>query len=177
MNVKQLKDILNTYSDDVDVIIDIRNGQSHENSRVGLRDTVDRNRNVHVFLCINHDNYGVVTGFPHLTDGERDEKKTDILDGLADTKRDRKWAARKFTNIHGDFRIYFDHGGSQDTCYAKTYDPRLFDELESSGFVSKTPSDFSDVPYYYITDAGVQHLKQLLPPTSNYATSLTDTAA
>jgi hypothetical protein len=103
---------------------------------------------------------------PYLSDEEFERQRDKVLDGLADVKRPWKWATRKYTTIHGDHRIYYDHGGSQDTCYGTAYDYRVFDRLESEGLIERVARTMSGLYEYAITSAGMAEAEKQKSPST-----------
>lgn len=162
MNIRELKALLADYPDDMLVSINVETRWPLDEIRVELRDILDGQTwddppmYRRTILSIQHYNYGKNIGYKRLTENERLNQRREVLDGLADARSPFKHAVRKFTSRHGDYRIYNDLGGSNDTCYGTVYDPRVFLELESDGLIrrSRAPS-LNYVPNYEITEAGL----------------------
>lgn len=153
MNVGELKTMLSQYPDDAEVVIEVEYRQGVSETRTAFRDVFDHHGNVErTVLQLRHWNYGKELGMPHLDAAERERQRRAILDGLADARRPEKWANRRFTGVHGDFRIYNDYGGRDDTCYGTAYDRRVFAELETEGLILR--KDEWSGTSYSITDAG-----------------------
>lgn len=159
MKIGKLREVLSGYPDDMEIVAGIEPGD--DCPKIELRDMLDRDTSalLRTVLHIRNCNYGRLVGHPHLTAKERQTKRAEILSGLADVLRPEKWATRRFTNVHGDCRIYHHHNHHNDTCYGTAYDPRLFAELEADGLVASRPGHLSRVPEYYITEKGMETLR------------------
>jgi hypothetical protein len=156
VNVGELRRMIANYPEDMPVTIEAEQNWPASSMKASLRDTFRDGLFDATVLQIRHDNYGKSVGLPHLSEAEWHRQAKAVLDGLADARRDNKWATRRFTSIHGDLRIYRDHGGGNDTCYGTAYDPRVFASLVQRGWVS-----LRDEPYgftYEITDEGMRVL-------------------
>ena len=143
------------------IAVHVVHGQETKWTETGLRDVVseDGAKATTVFQ-IKQWNYDRWLGFAHLTEAERQARRHDILDGLADARRTPfAIGGRRFTKVHGDYRLYYQSGGQSDTCYGTAYDPRLFHELAAEGLIkfSKTPHGFDT--WCAITDAGMAALE------------------
>jgi len=129
-------------------------GKLDDGGGLELRDLFNLDKEFTHTVAVFGNTYGY--GYPHLTDGVRAKTRHAILDGLADVLRVERWANRRFTSVHGDWRIYSAHGGSQDTCYGTGYDPRVWRELEAEGLIVREVKDHFGSLMFRLTDAGKQ---------------------
>lgn len=154
MKISELKAAIANLPDDVEVLGKLEGGAQGLELR-DLFNSIEKTfeRTVAVF----GNSYGY--GYPHLTDEHRAKTRHAILDGLADVLRVEKWATRRFTSVHGDWRIYSAHGGQNDTCYGTGYDPRVWRELEAEGLIVREELDHFGGLQFRLTDAGKQQVE------------------
>src|SRR5580693_9400540 len=111
--VKKLQD----FPSEMPVIVDLRGGGGVS---VEARDIVDRDSGEGEAIVAIFASNGGRFGCNPLTEEEYKKKSLEFLDALYDEYRSRNEMygnRRRFTTIHGDYRIYHDYGGQNDTCY------------------------------------------------------------
>lgn len=153
MKACELKAALTDVPDDMEVMGKIDWG----GNSVELRDLLNLDRVFERTVAVIGNPYGV--GYPHLTEAERQKQRHAILDGLADILRVEKWATRRFTSIHGDWRLYDPFGGQSDTCYGVAYDPRIWLELEAEGLIKRQEEDRFGGLNFSLTEEGQKHVE------------------
>ena len=104
--VGALLEALDKYDRDMPVIIPFAGGGA---VAIEPRDLVDDKGEGESVIGIYNDNGGRF-GHDPLTEDEYRKRSHEFIDGLLDIERPNKSATRKFTTIHGDYRIYNDFG-------------------------------------------------------------------
>lgn len=153
MKAGDLKRIICGLHDDVEVCISVGRGQDMDSVVSQWRDVLERDGTLEATILQIKSKYsGGQIGLPHLDEKERERQRREVLDGLADMRRPYKGANRNFTDVHGDYRIFSNFNGINDSCYGTVYDPRVFAELESDGLIVKATVFGRST--YFITDKG-----------------------
>lgn len=160
--INTVRDMLKTLENvnpDLEIIVSFKGGGGIV---AEPRDIVDQDGTGRTVLAIYNSNGGCF-GFPVLTEEVYTKESIEFLDALYDNYRPRGNLyknGRRFTAIHGDYRIYSDYGGQQDTCYGKGYDPRIINRMVEKGLLEKYKQPFSH-DGIMMTDKGREYIESL----------------
>lgn len=122
--VGELVSALEKIDRNIPLLIDLREGGGYA---VEIRDIDDRKGNARRVLGIYANNGGRF-GHDPLTEELYEKTKIKFLSDLISK-------GRKFTTVHGDYRLYHDYRGNSDTCYGETFDSRAIYRMVDEGFL------------------------------------------
>lgn len=124
--VKDLKDEVSKYPDNMKIMIG-SSGGACSNMVIERRDIVHDDNSYDEVVAIYHSNGGCFGEEPYTDDyyiAERD----DFLIGYFGCDKE-------ITTIHGDYRLYWNEGRPNETCYGREYDQRVIEQMVDDGLL------------------------------------------